>query len=155
MSAQLDVQTVLFPYLYTAPSELPKYTSKAIRQTAEYISTSTTFDKSDYKKCPAFKDAIGESFNLWYPIWNGDNMCYPVDGTIADVLQELTPDGSYQEMFEASIRRFTGILEQIAFAIYPNTGETTANAVQEFIYKNFWQLIDDAEQNETEAYEDM
>ena len=155
MSAQIDLQTVLFPYLYTAPSELSKYTSNAIRQTAEHISTSTTFDKSDYKKCPAFKEAISEAFNLWYPIWNGDNMCYPVDGTIAEVLQELTPDGSYQEMFEASIRRFTGILEQVAFAIYPNTGETTANAVQEFIYGEFWKYITSAEKETEEAYENI
>jgi len=155
MSAQLDLQSILFPFLYSAPSELQKYTTKAIQQTGEYISTDPTFDNTDYKSCPALKTAIGEAFGLWHPIWNGDNMCYPVDGTIAEVLQELTPDGSYQEMYEASIRRFTTILEKVVYALYPNTGEAVEHEVQEFIYNEFWKCITRTEKETEEAYEEF
>lgn len=155
MSSQLDLQSILFPFLYTAPSELPKYTSKAIQQTAKYISTDPTFDNTDYKSCIALKTAIAEAFGLWHPIWNGDSMCYPVDGTIADVLQELTPDGSYQEMYEASIRRFTTILEKVAYVLYPNTSEAAEDEVQKFIYGRFWKCIDKTETEIEEAYTEL
>ena len=152
MSAPIDIQSVLFPYLYNAPSELKSYTPKAIRQVAQYLTEGKNFKKSDYATCEAFKDVQEEVFGLWWPIWNHDDLCYPVEGSLDSVLQELAPSDAYSEMYWASLGRFTSILEQVAYAVYPNTGEASQGDVRNFIHQRFTKMLSTQEEEQEEEY---
>ena len=128
MSAQLDLQSIFFPYLHRHLNS--QNTSKAIQQTAKYISTDPTFNNTDYKSCPAFKPQLpkhsvyGTHLERQYVLSCRRHYCR--------CPPRLTPDGSIKKCMRlpfAASQLFSG-----RDAIYPNTGEAAEHVVQEFIY---------------------
>ena len=153
MSTSNDIQTILYPFLYNAPSELTIYTPKAIKESTEYIKIHRKFNKNDYKSCESLEETQEEIFGIWWQIWGNDRVCYPVDGNISNAIEDLVPGSAYWEMIESSRKRFTDIFEQIIFATYSKSETMTSEEVRTFITQRWESYETDAEKENTEAYE--
>lgn len=154
MSTSIDIQEVLYPFLYNAPSELTVYTPHAIEKTVEYIKTRADFNQTDYKSCKSLEETQEEIFGIWWSIWGDDRIGYPVQGNISNAIEELIPGDAYWEMIKSSRKRFVDILEQVVFIAYSIPETTTADAIRKTIKSRFIRLENAAEKANTEAYEE-
>ena len=151
-SSTIDIQTILYPFLYNAPSELTVYTPKAIQKTVEYIKTYPKFNKSDYKSCESLEKTQGEIFGIWWQVWGDDRACYSVEGSLYDVLQHLVPGDAYSEMIHSSQRRYVDILERVIYATYENVTPQDSKEVRGYIERRFYKLEQTNEEETEKAY---
>lgn len=140
MTISIDIQTILYPFLYNAPSELTVYTPKAIQKTVEYVKTHPKFNKSDYKSCESLEDTQEEIFGIWWQVWGDDSSCYPIQGSLYDVLQDLVPNDAYSEMIHSSQRRYVDILEQVIYGLYENATPQDSKEIRTYIERRFYDL---------------
>ena len=148
------IQEIAYPFAYTAPAEIPKYTSTAIRKIAEATKKDPSFNASNYKECPALTMTYQELFAVWWAVWGDERISYPEEGCIYGTVQEVCGDAAC-EMFEASAKRFIGIAEKLVWNIYDNSTLPSAEEVRRELEAKWDRAEDEAEEEQRAAYEDL